>query len=185
MKNSENLVHMILRLNNDKICLIKMDKKRNLQMEDYYMYDKIPETLFKKYYDLFKLMCTYAIVYNYNDNRRLNTISNEFQILPYFNKFCITMPSKILSECYKHMYLSHYYEKPQYIKSENIINTDIGNFELETNIREIKKLLNVKSNFENVQIDNVVRFLQNLQVYESDIPEYIKPELQKIKSLKK
>lgn len=179
-----SLIELRLKLDENKYCLIQMDRNHILKQSDYCMYSKIEQQILNKYYNLFKDIARYGIINNYNKLLRINTISNEFQIINQFDSFLVTMPSQLLESYGKHVILSYPYIL-EYFNNHNQLENDFTTFNISTNVMGVKKLLNSENEYNEEKINNTIRFLENLQVYESDIPEYLKPAVEKVKVLKK
>lgn len=124
----------------------------------------------------------YAIRNKFNEELQIITISNVFRIHNTGREFSICMPSDLMSLLRKYVHLVYYYNQNN---TKNIIETTEGIFNVETNVPGVKRLLSSNSIIKKEELNNVLRFLQNLKVSENDVPEYLKEEIEKVKVLKK
>lgn len=201
--NSEGLVTLIFRLEDNKSTLIEFDKDNKIKSVSHTFDSNIKpvgnslntkisgdalyefnylDAILSKYNYLFKDIADYCVANNYNDSTMIKTISNEFCINYSSSAFSTSIPSKILDIFHKYVYLIYRYN-PYLLNNEKVINTGLGMFAISTNVRGVKNLLNSEDKY--AGLNNTILFLKNLQVYESDIPEYLKPEIEKVKVLKR
>lgn len=136
----------------------------------------------KKY---FEEIANYGLKNNLNQNLALITVSKGFKVTSEGRCFSIYMTSKLMDLLYKNFSLNYYYSQNR-LKSKII--TPEGIFNINSNVPGVNKILSSSMNekyFWDEELNSTLGFLQNLRVYESDVPEYLKEEIEKVKVLKK
>lgn len=136
----------------------------------------ILENYSKELKDLIK----FGIKNQYNNITILKTISGRYDLQLTPMRFSIYKPDNFVKITGKRLSLNYFYSQKA---PSNAITTDLGIFNVRTNISGIKRILKKTYNSDsNLKMKNL---FQHLQVYESDVPEYLKEEIEKVKVLKK
>ena len=160
------------------------DDKFYFPFDDITRFDTNKTILLDKNKNLCKEIAEYGINNNFNKMLRINTISNRFQLQTTKNSLSIVMSNDLIQWMGKYVYLNYYFNQDNL---KNKIQTSEGMFNVNTNVPGVKRLLSSSMNpkyFRGEELNSTLRFLQNLRVYESDVPEYLREEIQKVKVLK-
>lgn len=116
----------------------------------------------------------------YDEFLKIKTISGNYDIQLFPNRFSICKSNSFKKLTGKRLDLHYFFDRK--VKA-NSIETDLGIFNVRTNILGVYNILKkTKKESGNLKTS---KFLDNLQVYENDVPEYLKQEIQKVKVLKK
>lgn len=119
--------------------------------------------------ELYMKLARYGIEHYFNVDPVMPTISGNFKVYDFDNAFSIAGNED------KKFKLYHLYNNDT---QRNTLETKDGNFHMETNIYNLKKLFFSKKRLKTG--DNAIVFLNNTMVYESDVPSYLKTKIKRI-----
>ena len=114
-------------------------------------------------------LAKYGMENHFNVNPVIHTISDNFRIYAFDNIFSVEIKGD------KQFKLYHLYKETN---QKNSLETKDGSFHITTNISSLKRLFSDKKNFKDEK--KVTTFLNNMKVYESDVPSYIKEKIKRI-----
>lgn len=131
---------------------------------------------------LFRELANFARENAYNNEVSLNTRSQCFNVQINDSSFDIRIASRLFKG---EFYLIEDFMRDGKYNRGNIVTSD-GDFRLETDIYGVKKLFlrprqELVDNYYHGEKDPTLRFLNHLQVYESDLPPYLKEEVGRVR----
>lgn len=133
--------------------------------------------------DLLKELALYGIENHFNENLNINTVSNVFSLTSFHDDLAVTLGSKAIKG---YFYFAYDFLEEQ---DKKAILTPEGKIIIETNIWKVKKLFSKPAedlvrNYYRDEKNPALRFLNHLQVYESDVPEYLLDDIKRERTLK-
>lgn len=191
LKNNDG-IWIILELNKDtknkSVTLgylgYGLDDKFYFPFKDIISLEEDKAILLDKNKNIYKELANYGIENHFDRILSINTVSNRFKLSTFKDSLYINMPNELIHCMGKRFYISYYFNQDNF---RNKIQTSEGIFNINTNIPGVKRLLSSNMNpkyFQNQELSKMIRFLKNLKVYESDVPEYLREEIGKVKVLK-
>lgn len=150
--------------------------------------DIIEKILLNQYKDLIMNIGGFGIVNNYNKEHTINAIHPDFSVRLSNRSLVLSLNSIILQELDKDFFLSYHYDQDFVSKHGSMIETELGKFNLQTNVYGLKRMLSSNLNknyFRNEELNPIVRLLDNIGFDYDDLEEYLKHEVSKVRTLKK
>lgn len=161
----------------DRIFLTEEGKLKFLYCTQFLEFEQ--EFILKKYENEIKSLIKFGIETNYNNTIELKTVSRNYKLELTQTRFSVYRTYNFVKLIGPKLELHYFYSQTS---PSNLINTDLGMFNVYTDIDRIYHILNETNNDDSHF--RMKKLLQNLFVYENDVPEYLKEEIQKIKVLK-
>lgn len=166
---------------NGKSGRIVLGKDKKLAFESCTELSKVEQKfILDNYEQQIKEFLLFGRDNKYDEFLKIKTISGNYDIQLFPNRFSICKSNSFKKLTGKRLDLHYFFDKK--VKA-NSIETDLGIFNVRTNILGVYNILK-KTKKESCNL-KTSKFFENLQVYENDVPEYLKEEIKKVKVLKK
>lgn len=172
---------LIINFINGKSGRIALDQDGNLAFVSCTNFSKVEQKfILENYAQKLKKLLVFGRDNKYDEFLKFKTISGNYDIQLLPNRFSICKSNSFKKLTGKKIEFHYFYNQKL---RENILETDLGIFYVRTNVIGVKNILKKTNNADsNLKMK---KFLEHLQVYESDVPEYLKEEIEKVKVLKK
>lgn len=154
------------------ILITYNDSKLNIFSD---LEEKEPQFL-KENYGVIKYVMEKAIARGHFYSANLKSISNNFKISLEEDSFFVEFSSNILDHLNKWMVLGYRYDQVKEKWKVKTLSTKMGRFYLKTNVSGVYRLLNKPFDIQHSpgkKQNSTLRFLQNLQVNQKEIPSFL------------